>query len=326
MTIVDKHLLAELAATDWAATRRHLLRSGISSSSIDRRLRSGLLRSMGGGVVGLAESTDPVRQSRRAAILAHPSGLLSHQSAAQLHGLPMNDTRTHLLIPHGGARVEVAADVVFHQTNHLPPIDSETVDQMPTTSPARTLCDLAADRSLSDARLSWLVQWAIKEGVTDRAAFQACVRSMARRGRNGTVRRRQVVDTLLDDEPLALSELELVFLRCLVRWRIDGVAPQFRPPWYDGIQGTVDFAWPELRRIVEVDGRRWHSLAQDQARDRERDRTARANGWAVIRFGWDELTRRSTDVERDLRLFLGHPAPTHANATRTGDPDHRIRG
>jgi very-short-patch-repair endonuclease len=53
--------------------------------------------------------------------------------------------------------------------------------------------------------------------------------------------------------------------------------------------GLVDRAWPEVKLLLEVDGRVWHSREQAMARDRARDRAAAAAGWQTLRVLEDEV-------------------------------------
>jgi hypothetical protein len=66
-----------------------------------------------------------------------------------------------------------------------------------------------------------------------------------------------------------------------------------------------DFAWPELRLVVEVDSREHHSDWAQQERDRRRDRVLAAHGWTVIRVT-DRMLRFErlsliADIERLMR-------------------------
>ena len=54
----------------------------------------------------------------------------------------------------------------------------------------------------------------------------------------------------------------------------------------------LDFYWPELALNVEADGVTWHSSRRKVNRDRERDGDLAARGVQVLRFTWDQLTRR----------------------------------
>ncbi len=301
-TNIDPLLLARLSQTDWVATRKQLSAAGISSSAIDRRLESGLLRSFGNGVVGLIAAPDRHRQLARACLLAHPTGALSHVAAGFLHGLPMGDIAwaPHVIVPHGNSRASTSPAVV-RQSRRLPASDLTVVEDLRATTIARTLADLAgmvgADRSI------FLANWAIKEQRCSASELRACIEPLLRSGARGGPNRRLLLDQV-SDQPVDLSALEHEFLLLTIAHEIPGLIPQFQPPWYDGIQGIVDFANPYTRKIVEIDGRRWHSLTQDMERDRARERTARQEGWGLARYGYAEIRHRPLDVVADLRIFL----------------------
>ncbi len=58
----------------------------------------------------------------------------------------------------------------------------------------------------------------------------------------------------------------------------------------------ADFAWPEKKVAVEIDGCQWvkggHNSGYGKQRDYEKDRLAIANGWRVLRFVSDDIVRR----------------------------------
>ncbi len=108
----------------------------------------------------------------------------------------------------------------------------------------------------------------------------------------------------MTSEPVPASLLERRAGELLRSNGIEGWVPQYRPPWYDGLRGVVDLAWPEDRMVVELDGRRWHATTQAQAEDRRRDRAAAAHGRFVLRFGWQEVMRRPGLVVGECRTVL----------------------
>jgi hypothetical protein len=64
--------------------------------------------------------------------------------------------------------------------------------------------------------------------------------------------------------------------------------------------GLVDRAWPEIRWIVEVDGRRWHARHQNMQLDRARDRSAQALGWLTTRVTYEDLVVAPQPTGSDL--------------------------
>ncbi len=178
---IDHQLFVLLGRSDWAATRTTLMRGGISSGAIDRRLESGLLRSFGNGVVGLTSAPDRRRQLARACLLAHPTGALCRVAAAFLHDYPMGDIpwAPQIVIPHGHCR-STGSPAVVHQSRHLPSSDLIVVEGLRTTTAARTLVDLAD--SVGARRGVFLTNWAIKEGRCTASELRACVEPLLRSG------------------------------------------------------------------------------------------------------------------------------------------------
>ncbi len=308
---IDAVIHRLLATNDGAIARRTLTAAGIRRAAIARRIRSGALVELAPGVVGLPSPADVERQRVRAGLESQLDAVLGYETAAARHGLPIEkQAPTHLVVPHGRARTLATGERAgwrMHQTRLLRPVDIVEVDGFLATSVPRTLIDLAVRPR--DRWLMWIYETAVKEALVSIVDLRACVLAHSRRGKSGIVRSRAIVDALIGDSddaaPIDLSELELAFFRLVSPLAIAGLRAQFRPPWYDGWRGIVDFAIPEHRLVIELDGRRWHSLTQDQANDRARDRAARANGWSVLRYGWEEITRRPDDVVADLVVALG---------------------
>lgn len=136
------------------------------------------------------------------------------------------------------------------------------------------------------------------------ADLEACAIGLARRGRAGTHARRELVGDLIDRENYDLSHAERLFQRLCEQHGVEGLVAQFRPPWFDGIRGTVDFACPIRKVIIEIDGRTFHSLQGDIEEDRRRDRLARAHGFRLERIGYAELVARPAAMMELVRSAL----------------------
>lgn len=67
---------------------------------------------------------------------------------------------------------------------------------------------------------------------------------------------------------------------------LKGLVSQHQVP---GTRYRLDFALPDLRIGIELDGFASHSSTADIARDRRRQRNLEAAGWRVIRFGGAEI-------------------------------------
>ena len=308
---LDQQLVNHLIEHRGVCARSDLNALGLSGSVIDRRIASGLLMSFGGGAIALTGFGDPSTIARRAALIQRPDAVLARETAASLHRFPLGGVRSDavVLLTTADQSGRTRFGQVF-RTKHLPPDDITTIDGLRVTTPERTYLDLA--NQFAFGRMRWLGEQLLIDNLLSVPTLSACASSLARRGRKGTRFRRFLLGVLLDQDPIHESVAERTFARLCHRHGIQSLHAQFVPPWYDGLRGVVDFADPLHRKIIEVDGRRWHSTTQDRMNDRTRDRTAKQNGWQVIRFGYDEIIQRPSYVVAELQTFLDQDHVTPA--------------
>ncbi|MEX1093012.1 MAG: DUF559 domain-containing protein [Acidimicrobiia bacterium] len=79
---------------------------------------------------------------------------------------------------------------------------------------------------------------------------------------------------------------------------------QYRPPWLKSTNGRVDIAYVDERLIVEGDSLRWHGTPETFQADRHRDNLAQLAGWRILRFTWEDITRRPSYVVDSIRRAL----------------------
>jgi hypothetical protein len=65
----------------------------------------------------------------------------------------------------------------------------------------------------------------------------------------------------------------------------------------------LDFFFPALGLIVELDGHRWHSSPVNQERDRAKDAAAAARGWRMERIPSHKIYRRASRLARHIKLW-----------------------
>lgn len=84
-----------------------------------------------------------------------------------------------------------------------------------------------------------------------------------------------------------------------------------------GWAGRVDYAYTDLRLLVELDSRRHHMSKLDFEADRARDNRRVAAGWRPVRFTWERVTRRQAEViEVLLRSGVKKRRPGDAECRR----------
>lgn len=297
------------ARSNGIVTRPALLEAGVSRSTITRRLADGTLTCVCDGVYQVPLLADEVTPLMRA-VTAVPDAALSRRTGATIHFFPLPRVLgVHVTAPKGVSWA--LPGTTIHESRDLDQVDIvRSPDGLPVTSPARTIVDLAAE--LSPQRLRHVVRTQVAEGSPTIDDLVDCFSRLARRGRRGVRVLRPILDDLVaDGGPLPQSELEAQVWSGLRHHELTGFSPQFRPPWFDGCRGIVDFAYPRARLILEADGRRWHGRHQAMVDDRKRDRVAAANGWVVIRVMGEDVAERRAGVFDDIAQIV---------AVRLADP------
>jgi very-short-patch-repair endonuclease len=224
-------------------------------------------------------------RTRLAAVLAGGTGaVLSHRSAAALWQLVAVDG------PHPDVTTVVRRTRHPGIAGHAASLSSrETTVRMaiPVTTPARTLVDLAHE--LDERELVRAVREAQFRRLFDRGAVRA---SLVRRPS-------RALRELLDDTAVTQTGLEDRLLAICDRHRIPRPRTQQRL-----VAGRVDFVWPAERLVVETDGWEAHSTAVAFQADRTASNALQLAGYAVLRFTYADLKRRSRLVARQIRAAL----------------------
>ena len=267
------------------------------------RVEQGFLLTSWPGVYEVPELTTDYTPLFRA-VKAVEDSALSHRTAGLIWDAPLPgmawDLPVHITAPKFGPRTELPG-VVVHRTRRSFGDDVRfPIAGLPVVSPLRTLLDLAGDKTISTARLRRIMQKLLVERTVAPEELTLLLDAPGQRGVRGARRLRELVERSLDGDPVADSMLETRFERLLQENGITGFRRQFKPPWYDGRRGVVDFANVAARLIVEVDGRRWHSTSQAITDDHRRDRLAAANGWLVVRLRWGDIVGDGASIAEQL--------------------------
>lgn len=230
-------------------SRRQLLAIGISPDTIERARARRRLHSVHQGVYSLvAPRARPPLAAEQAALLAcGPGALLSHHSAARLHGLRIGGRAQPIHVTTTDSHRRTRAGIVVHRTIKLPRREHHRVQGLPATSVARTLLDLAP--LLSDRQLAPLVDQALRG--TSRTRLLETLDRHPRRP--GTPRLRRLLDPARPSED-TWSKAEARLLAAIRRAHLP--TPEANVPIGSYI---ADLLWREQRVIVEYDSERYHS-------------------------------------------------------------------
>ena len=207
------------------------------------------------------------------------AAVLSHRSAAELWGFwrrhwPRVDvTTTTNRRPRRG--------IDLHRTRRPP--EATAKRGIPTTTPARTLTDLAEVTTDTDFRR------ALREART--------LSLIAHDWEPDQINGRRRAATTRAKPGRTKSDLELLFLNLC---QDHGINPPEVNAWIHGLE--VDFLWRDHNLVVEVDSWKYHRGPEAFERDRERDRTLVAAGLRVLRFTDRQLEGDRKSVADTVRL------------------------
>jgi hypothetical protein len=286
-------MVARLGARQWGVVSVADLRAcGLSRKAVARRVAKGWLHPVHRGVYAVGHARLPIEGVFLAAVKACGEGaVLSHFAAAAHMGFVRWDGRSPEVT---ASAPRIHRDVCVHRSATLEPRDVVLCDGIPTTSPARTLVDLAV--CLDQRRLRRAVREAQSlKRVTLRQVAETAARLGPRRGSA------KLAAILADGPAPTRSELEDVVLGLI----LDGGLPKPDvnvPLSLAGRTVIPDFRWPERRLVVEADGAAWHDHRLAREDDAERQALLEAHGERVMRVSWDDAVSRPGQTLRRLRL------------------------
>ncbi len=291
-------VLAEIAAKQGGAIRRdQALDSGLTKGQIDRHVRDGRwtpLGHFGYRVINMPGATNLVR----AAVATLPSAVVSHDSAAEMHGLHKLRRGVPTVLVHSRTTHEFPG-VIVHRCHDLLDEHVVAIDDLSVTSVPRTIVDLS--RFLTVRHLGAVVGAAVADRCTSVSDVQAVVDQIARKGKPGI---RKIRWILQDREagPTNGTPLERIGADVLRNGGLPEPKFEYPIPW--SVDRRFDAAYPREHLAIEWDSRRWHEMTEAFAIDRERDRQALLHGWRVVRFTWVDVTRTPDTVVSTVRQLL----------------------
>ena len=309
----SKQLMAYAASNSGVVTRSEALALGVSSTTIKRWVDDGLLVRVGTGLYVLPGVLTSERSLLGAATKAL-SAVVSHESAARLHGLDnLDPKRVAVTVPV--RRSNRFAEVTVHQSTDLDERETTEAHGLVVTDVPRTVIDLAA--VLPERRLAAILDQVVRRKLSTYEDVAARLEHTARRGKPGVVKLRRLLAIRLGGNFVSESTLETLALDVIERAGLPLPSTQYRPPWLRRVNGRVDLAYIDEEIVVECDSMRWHGTPESFQLDRQRDNLAQLAGWIVLRFTWEDITKRPTYVIRTIRQAL-----TRRSRDRIRTPQH----
>jgi hypothetical protein len=290
-TQIDAEALDVLVVRQSGVVSRQQLRDlGFSDTMIARWLESGRLHRLHRQVFAVGHTAISIEGRLWAALLyAGRDAVFSHTTAAWLWRLiDAEPTRIHLI---GPGRRSSLPDVRIH---HSRQIGRAECRGFPVTSVARTLLDIAGMLPFRQLRR------ALAEAEYRKLLEPAEIFAVAGSGRRGSRALRRAMAKHMPELAETLSALEERFLELCESAGL----PIPEANRKTGLM-RIDAVWRDARLAVEVDGGDAHAGLGQLKRDRDRELILREQGFQVVRYSWEQISRRPGQVAEDLRRLLG---------------------
>jgi len=264
-----------------AISRQQLLGVGLNPQLIIRRLERGRWQQLYRGVYAVFSGL-PLRETWLwAAILRAGEGaVLSHQTAAELHGLiGFSEEAIHVTVP--STRRVATRGLIIHISGRVGQARQPNREP-PRTSVEETVLDLAQLAPRFDDACGWITKACAKRLTTEEKLRAALAMRKKMRWRN------ELDDVLAAAGSGIHSVLEYRYVRDVerahglprsrhqVRVVIDGKTV-YRDAYYEEYQLAVELDG----RIAHPDDERWH--------DSQRDNQASAQGVQTCRYTWRDV-------------------------------------
>ena len=301
---MDNEALVALARRQGGVFARwQALDLGFSHFMIARRLETKQWRRVLGSVLAASTTVPDQPSVEWAAYLACGRGaVLSGPSALRRHGLDLaqglGDVHWVTIPPERHVRIPSVRTI----REFVPLEDIVVVDDMQVTTVARAIVDTL--RVVADH---------IGQPILDRALLRGWItldelasRTQALAGRRGVGHLRKHLTRVGGG---ARSEGERRLHKIIAD--IPGWVADFKVFDLDGsVIAVIDVAFPAARIAIEVDGLAFHVDPERFQRDRTRQNRLVNQGWTVLRFTWDDLTRRPGAVRQSIAAALARQDPT----------------
>jgi very-short-patch-repair endonuclease len=287
-------VLAEIAARQHGLIRGfQLAAAGLSPDAITRRVIKGSLHRVFPGVYALGHAKLSREGRWLACVFACGDGAaLGFRSAGLLRGISRHhDGLVDVVVPR---QRRPRKGIRIHVSRGLDPRDVTVHDGIPVTTVARTLVDLTD--VLTPHQLTRVIREAEFRGLFDASDTAAALVRARGRHRLGVLE--QAIAMYLDGAGGTKSGNEDAFVPLARRAGLGEPRSNARVA---GIE--VDFSWPGLPLVVEIDGTSNHALAPVRRDDDWRDDWLRGAGYAVLRFTDFALAQRPDEVVAALRPY-----------------------
>lgn len=267
---------------------------GYSPYQIRRRLDACEWQRVLGPVLAVAGVHITAHLRDRAAQLAVSGGVLAGPSAARRHGITTRDATTYLLVD---PNYHYYLPGVRFLRDDLPECDLTMIDGVLLTDRVRTVFDCL--RVLPEPDALEILDRALQQKWITPETLAGRVHRFA--GRTGAKRLAKFSRLAGSGARSAAERMAVTLLRAsnVTGWRANVEIHDER-----GLIGVGDIVFEPARLVVELDGQAYHVAPAQFQRDRQRQNRLVQAGWTVLRFTWQDLTRRPQHVVETIRAVL----------------------
>jgi hypothetical protein len=287
-------------------TRSQAIRDELTADELRYRIRCGPWQRLYPGVYTAVPGKLERNTKLWAAVLyAGRGAILSHETAAELHGLERAGHPIHVTISdkrkvagQPGLRIHRAPWVQDPADAHRDP---------PHTTIEETLLDLVHSAASFDQACGWLTK-AFGRELTNEIRLR---HAMA--GRIRLRWRARLLDVVNAGASGDYSVLEYRYTRDVERAHgLPQAARQIPFVKPDGTKGYRDRVYAGFGVVIELDGKLYHP-AEQSWQDKDRDRAAIADGLQTLRYGWSHVDGTPCDTAAEVaRILRRHGWLAHA--------------
>ncbi|WP_279102407.1 type IV toxin-antitoxin system AbiEi family antitoxin domain-containing protein [Gordonia bronchialis] len=274
---------------DGVFTTQEALECGLSTSTIKRRVAAGVWKVVAPRVYLVAGHARSARAQARIAVLSvHRGAVLGGVAAAWWLGLHTEEPRKHLVFTHTRGRSRRSSATAVPRYRVLKAEDIVVCDGLRTTGEALTVLDASVDLGLT------LIDSALLSGrVTPESLEAAHARYPKRHGATKASAYLRLIGSG------ARSEAERLTVELFESAGISGWIANLPACGY-----VIDFAFPDQKVAVEIDGLAYHRDAKSFQRDRTKRNALGRAKWNVVSFTWADLIDRPGQVIAEVNAAL----------------------
>ena len=294
------HWRGQLQSQARVVSRQQARDAGFTEKAIEWQLCSGTWRRLHRGAYA-AFTGVPSREAKlwAAVLRVGPGAMLSHETAAEIHGLIDKPAgQIHVSVPaerRPGQHRKIQG-VVIHRSRHLVP-EWQPPWQLPRTTVADTVLDLIAAARTFDDAYGWISKAVGRRLTTP----QSLRKALAARPRMRW--RAWITDALTDAADGVHSPLERNYVHGVERAHGLPTARRQAKRRHGSGARYLDNLYEEQGVCVEVDGIAAHP-AEGRWRDIHRDNANLVQGTLTLRYGWPDATENRCRTAAEIAAVL----------------------